>query len=200
MTDRRHPGRALSRRDPPDRRHRTAGEYQRQPALPCPLPVRTGTAAALPARADARPGERRDRSGSTASRSSYGKAAICKVDRFALGRTGRGQALAGWIARWSSERASRPRWRRPPAFPIAAPRCSRPGRRSRAGLEPIPGHPRGRAADHPGRPRRQRRRPGRRGALHGALDPCRPLRSCGSPRNAPAPISTTSCCRRWRHE
>ena len=58
------------------------------------LPVRTGALSALPARPHARPRKRPDRSGSTAPRFELQNGRVCKIDRFALGRDGRDQALA----------------------------------------------------------------------------------------------------------
>ena len=56
---------------------------------------------------------------------------VRKIDRFALGPIG---AIKLWPAgpSWSSARAWKRRWRRPPAFPIAERRCGRPGRQCRA--------------------------------------------------------------------
>ena len=197
--DRRHPRRALSRRDPPHRRRRAAGEHQRQPALPSPAarsapgPLRPCLLALMRDPESDQPiGIQRIalelREGRVASSTASPSAASA---RSSCGRPERS---------WSSAKDSRPRSRPPPASPIAARRCSRPGRRSRAAAEPVPGDPGRRAADHPGRPRRQWRRPGRRGALHGALDPRRAHRRAAHARSAPAPISTTSSCRSACHE
>ena len=106
---------------------------------------------------------------------------VCKIDRFALGRIGVDQAVAG---RSPAGRRRRPGdhaggghphslSRRPVAAGVVGGLERRP--------QPIPRPSRGRAADHPGRSRRQWRRPGRGGTLSRALDPRRPHRRSAHP-------------------
>ena len=98
---------------------------------------------------------------------------VCKVDRFALGRTGviklwpaGAQLVVGEGLETTLAAATRIPYRGAPLQPAWSAVSS-------GGLSRLPVLAGIRAADYPGRSRRQWRRPGRSGALHGALDPRR---------------------------
>ena len=120
--------RALSRRDSPRRPQPTAGRYSPRLALSSGLRVRPRRRSAVLDRVDARSAHRHAPSASSASPS-----------RSATARSGRSSG-ACWARpassscgrpakRWSSAKGSRPCSPRRPAFPTAASRSFRPGRR-----------------------------------------------------------------------
>ena len=121
-----------------------------------PLPVRT-RAASDPACSRLCATQRAtNRSASTASRLSCQNGRVCKVDRFALGRIG---AVKLWPSGSAADRRrgarDHARGRHPHSLPRRAAAAGLVGGLERW-IEPVPGHSRGRAADHPGRPRWQR--------------------------------------------
>ena len=164
-----------------DRRSWIASEHQRQPPLPSQLPVRTGTGSALPDRPDARPRKRQTdwdpphRPRATEWPSLQGRPLRPRPD-------GRDQALASGSQLIVGEGLE--------TTLAAATRIPYRGAAAATGLvgslerwlEPVAGHSRGRALDHPGRPRRQWRRASGGGALHGALDPRRAHRHSAHPQ------------------